>query len=545
MEPQTNRTPQQNPQTMPGMNQQQDSRTPGNPYGVTTNKFWDFIPATGDKPPELLLYGAISSQQSWWEDRVTPQQFNQELAALGDVPEIIVRINSGGGDVFAANAIFTRLKDCSAKVTVKIDGWAASAATIIAMAGDTIKIARNGVFMIHDPAMTVWDTFRAEDFLKMADELKVIKQSIVNTYASKTGKKTEDIEQLMSNETWWTGDIAVENGFCDELMFEDSTTVVENSSKIVVNSVPIDVSMFKSIPTQLLNSPHNQNPGSLVNSATEPINKPKEKEEPEMAAPENKITTVDALKAAYPDLVATIQNEAAATERARIKGIEDLANTNWDRSYEKAYEKGVNTYVDGSHGGGRTATGSGPVTWNHDGSPAGIADLCGNCWEWVSGMRIVDGEIQIIPYGNAMKSDCNMGAKSTEWKAIKPDGTLVAPGTVGTLKIDRTSASDATLRINTSVTTQTTDSNDTSVPFKDTKAVSGVTIPQILIASGLYPDAGQTTPGRFWARNNGERLPIRGSSFGSTSNGGAGALSLNNARSGVNNSDSLRSALVE
>lgn len=119
-------------------------------------------------------------------------------------------------------------------------GWAASAATIIAMAGDTIKIARNGVFMIHDPAMTVWDTFRAEDFLKMADELKVIKQSIVNTYASKTGKKTEDIEQLMSNETWWTGDIAVENGFCDELMFEDSTTVVENSSKIVVNSVPID-----------------------------------------------------------------------------------------------------------------------------------------------------------------------------------------------------------------------------------------------------------------------------------------------------------------
>ena len=114
----------------------------------------------------------------------------------------------------------------------------------------------------------------------MADELKVIKQSIVNTYASKTGKKTEDIEQLMSNETWWTGDIAVENGFCDELMFEDSTTVVENSSKIVVNSVPIDVSMFKSIPTQLLNSPHNQNPGSLVNSATEPINKPQEKEEP-------------------------------------------------------------------------------------------------------------------------------------------------------------------------------------------------------------------------------------------------------------------------
>lgn len=276
----------------------------------------------------MLLYGAISSQQSWWEDRVTPQQFNSELAAIGDVPEIVVRINSGGGDVFAANAIFTRLKDCSAKITVKIDGWAASAATIIAMAGDTIKIARNGVFMIHDPAMTVWDTFKAEDFLKMADELKAIKQSIVNTYAMKTNRKPEDIEQLMANETWWTGETAVENGFCDELMFEESSTVVENSSKIVVNSVPIDVSMFKTIPKQLLNSPHN--PGSLINSATTPINKPqKEKEEPEMAEPTNKITTVDALKASYPDLVATIQNDAAAAERARIKDIENLANGNY------------------------------------------------------------------------------------------------------------------------------------------------------------------------------------------------------------------------
>ena len=113
------------------------------------------------------------------------------------------------------------------------------------------------------------------------------------------------------------------------------------------------------------------------------------------------------------------------------------------------------------------------------------------------------------------------------------------------MKIDRTSASDATLRINTSVTTQTTDSNDTSVPFKDTKAVSGVTIPQILIASGLYPDAGQTTPGRFWARNNGERLPIRGSSFNDTSNGGAGAVILFSARSDVYGSVSLRSALYE
>lgn len=220
-------------------------------------------------------------------------------------------------------------------------------------------------------------------------------------------------------------------------------------------------------------------------------------------------------------------------------------NTNWDAAYEKAWERGVNTYIDGSHGGGRTATGSGPVTWNHDHTAAGIADLCGNCWEWVSGARLVNGEIQIIPYGNAMKSDCSMGPDSTEWKAIMPDGRLVEPGTAGTLKIDRTSASDATLRINTGVTTQTTDSNDTNVKFKDVKAVSGVAIPKILIAAGFFPADGQSAPGHYWARNNGERLPFRGSSFSITSDGGVSALYLNLARSFVNFDVSFRSAFVE
>ena len=294
------------------------------------NKFWNFIPAAGNKPPELLLYGAISSQQSWWEDRVTPGKFNEELAALGDVSEIIVRINSGGGDVFAANAIFTRLKDCSAKITVKIDGWAASAATIIAMAGDTIKIAKNGVFMIHDPAMTVWDTFTAEDFEKMAEELKVIKQSIVNTYAMKSGRDTQDIEQLMSVETWWTGEDAVSNGFCDEIMFDDVSTTVENSSHVVVNSVSLDVSSYKTLPRSLFNSP--KNPGCFTNTSAA---KTQKKEEQNMATNES-ITTVEALTAEYPDLVAKIVSNAKEEERARIKDIKETALNGFEDIVEDA-----------------------------------------------------------------------------------------------------------------------------------------------------------------------------------------------------------------
>ena len=159
----------------------------------------------------------------------------------------------------------------------------------------------------------------------------------------------------------------------------------------------------------------------------------------------------------------------------------------------------------------------------------------------------MNGEIQIIPYGNSMKLDCDMSASSTLWKAIKPDGTLVEPGTAGTLKIDRTSASDATLRINTSVTTQTTDSNDTSEVFKNVKAVSGVAIPKLLVALGLFPDSGVTGYGndRFWTRNNGERLPLRGSAIHLTSSSGPSALNLNDPRSHSSADFGFRSAFVE
>lgn len=244
---------------------------------------------------------------------MTPAQFNKELADLGDATEIVVRINSGGGDVFAANAIYTRLRDHQAKITVKIDGWAASAATIIAMAGDNIKIARNGVFMIHDPAMTVWDTYRAEDFRKMADELEVIKQSIVNTYAMKTGKDEKEIADLMAEEKWWTGDDAVGNGFCDELMFEDAKAVVKIQRSHCQFRGPGCV-CYKTLPTAVFDGP--KNPGGPKNN----MEKPKEEETME---PKNTITTAEALAAAYPDLVNSIKDAAAKNERERIKGIMD------------------------------------------------------------------------------------------------------------------------------------------------------------------------------------------------------------------------------
>lgn len=217
-------------------------------------------------------------------------------------------------------------------------------------------------------------------------------------------------------------------------------------------------------------------------------------------------------------------------------------NTNYGKDYYHAYEHGIQPQGETQ----RTLTGSGEPTWYHNHDTSGIADLNGNVWEWTGGLRLMNGEIQIIPYGNSMKIDCDMSAASTLWKAIMPNGNLVEPGTAGTLKIDRTSASDATPKISTTVTTQTTDSNDTNCIFKNLAAASGVSIPKLLVALGLFPDSGANYGNdHFWARNNGERLPVRGSAFGDASRSGASALGLRGPRSYSYVGIGFRSAFCE
>lgn len=300
------------------MGQKQDSR----PQAQPKNKhFWTFRAAAEENAaPELILYGDIASE-TWWGDEVTPRQFTEELDALGAVPEIVVRINSGGGDVFAANAIYTRLKDNAAKITVKIDGWAASAATIVAMAGDVIEIPGNGVFMVHDPSMGLLGYFNEADLVKLTDEIKVIKQSIVNGYALKTGKPADEIASIMAAETWYDGKQAVEAGFCDKLMFEDAETTVENGAKIVVNSVSLDLNRYPNMTISLLNRLTARTPGGFSNTITQ--NTPKRSEE---SMDEIKvIKTVDGLKAAFPDLTKQIEDAAVDAERKRIQDIEDVA----------------------------------------------------------------------------------------------------------------------------------------------------------------------------------------------------------------------------
>lgn len=213
-------------------------------------------------------------------------------------------------------------------------------------------------------------------------------------------------------------------------------------------------------------------------------------------------------------------------------------NNNYGKDVTYTHERGVGTSKDGDKIG-RTATGSGPATWYHDHTPFGIADLNGNVWDWCAGMRLVNGEIQIIPYANCMRANCDMGENSTEWKAIKADGTLVTPGAAGTLKYDIVSGK---VTLCTTITSQVDSSRGGT--FEAMTAASGVTAPQILKELALYPADTSGYEGDYFYLNNGaaERFPIRGGNWGGGAGAGVFCTSLNYPRSDVYGYFGFRSA---
>lgn len=184
-------------------------------------KFWNWI-KDSDETRTLRLEGPID-EESFWGDEITPQMFRDELnAGEGDVT---VWINSPGGNVFAAAEIYTMLKDYKGSITVKIDAIAASAASVVAMAGDTVQMSPVAMLMIHDPSTVAMGN--TKDMEKAIEVLNEVKESIINAYASKSGLSHARIANLMSNETWMNAKKAVELGFADEVLFEAKQKVSE------------------------------------------------------------------------------------------------------------------------------------------------------------------------------------------------------------------------------------------------------------------------------------------------------------------------------
>lgn len=188
-------------------------------------KFWRWVrnktPAA-ENPDEtaesrtLFLNGTIASE-SWFDDDVTPALFRSDLeSGTGD---ITVWVNSPGGDCFAAAQIYNMLRDYKGKVTVKIDGLAASAASVIAMAGDEVLVSPVSMIMIHNPStVAMGDTAEMQKAIQMLDE---VKNSIINAYQAKTGLSRNKLSKLMDEETWMDAGKAVELHFADGVIGRD------------------------------------------------------------------------------------------------------------------------------------------------------------------------------------------------------------------------------------------------------------------------------------------------------------------------------------
>ena len=184
---------------------------------MKNKKFWQWknqIVNESDEAVRVLELNGTIAEDSWFDDDITPKMFRDELfAGTGDV---VIWINSPGGDCIAASQIYTMLMDYTGNVTVKIDGIAASAASVIAMAGTKVLMAPTALMMIHNPATFAFGDH--EDMRRAIEMLDEVKESIINAYEIKTGLSRAKLGHLVENETWMNANKAVELGFADGIL---------------------------------------------------------------------------------------------------------------------------------------------------------------------------------------------------------------------------------------------------------------------------------------------------------------------------------------
>jgi ATP-dependent Clp protease protease subunit len=184
------------------------------------NKFWNWIHNEETDEDELTLNGVIA-EESWWGDEVTPKLFKAELSKHKG-RSLTVWLNSPGGDVFAASQIYTSLMEHKGEVTIKIDGIAASAASVIAMAGTRTLMSPTSILMVHNPWTVAMG--EAKDLEHMIDVLSEVKETIMNAYELKSGMQRAKISRLMDEETWMNAKKALDEGFIDGILYSDKSS---------------------------------------------------------------------------------------------------------------------------------------------------------------------------------------------------------------------------------------------------------------------------------------------------------------------------------
>ena len=284
-------------------------------------RFWNMAEVDGDTA-EITMYGDVVSAQpvDWWTGEplagqyISPEGFAEDLAVIKDKKVVNIKINSLGGDVYTALAIHNALKELPAQKNVIVEGVAASAASVIAMAGDTVKMYPGSIMMIHGVSAFFCDYFQIGDLKKVVKAMDASERAIAAIYSVKTGTEESAIRSMMEKECWMTGAEAVSKGFADEVLTGDGPNMQMSASgrMLIVNGIHHN--------TDGLHIPDRFNIPQL--SPTAPA-----VEDKIQTKGDAKPMTIEELRAQYPNEIAQIEQEAVAADRARIQEIEEIQDS--------------------------------------------------------------------------------------------------------------------------------------------------------------------------------------------------------------------------
>lgn len=304
-------------------------------------KFWNMASVSDDEG-EITLYGDVMSQQpvDWWTGEpepglyITPEGFMEDLAAVKDKSRITVKLNSCGGDLYTGIAIHNALKALSGEVNVVVEGIAASAASVIMCAGDTVTVYPGSLVMIHGVSVMLWDYLNIQDMKQLMKGMDASERAVAEIYNAKTGIAVDTLRSMMTKETWLTGREALDKGFADALKEDENEpemSMSKDKKVLYCNGVHHNIEGLHNVPGTIPIAAH----------ATPPAAKPGVNKKPtaKAAKPEGgkKPMTAEEMRAAHPDVVAQIEQDArnaaqtqanadaVTAERQRLEAIDSIA----------------------------------------------------------------------------------------------------------------------------------------------------------------------------------------------------------------------------
>lgn len=309
----------------------------------------------GGGEAEVVLYGDVMEDEprDFWtgeptgEPAISTERFNRELDAIRGARHVTVRLNSCGGDVYSGLAIYSALRSLGARITVRVEGIAASAASVIACAGDEVIVHPGSIYMVHEAAVGLMGYYQLADIDALRKDLEATNKSLLGVYEERTGRDAEELAALMAEETWMVGSEIVDAGFAtaietgaegegadDEEPAEGEPEQVEEEpdGSVIVAGVRHDLSAYRNVPTDLAArvaaSEAACGPRMAASTTRVPtrdnagVHSP---QPPQAAEEKGAAMTVAELRAQCPELVAEIETAAAEAERARLADIDRIA----------------------------------------------------------------------------------------------------------------------------------------------------------------------------------------------------------------------------